>query len=99
MLRALRDFTWRIIGQPIIPRVRSGLAASDRVILIPPRVIIVGELVQRRSRHADILILESVGINVWSRLGDQGLVRNVWVTLRRRLRARTAHNNPKENDD
>lgn len=74
MLRALRDFSWRIISQPIVPRVKSGLAAPDGIIFIPPRVVVVCELVQRCSCHADILILESVGINAGRGLCDQRLI-------------------------
>ena len=74
MLGALRDFSWRIIGQPIVPGVKSGLAAADGIILIPPRVVVVCELVQRCSCHAHTLIFESVGINAWRRLCDQRLV-------------------------
>ena len=47
MLSALGDLTRRIICQPIVPGMKSGLAAADRIILIPPRVVVVCELVQR----------------------------------------------------
>jgi hypothetical protein len=45
------------------------------------------------------LIFESVGIDAWSRLCDQRLVGNVWVTLRRRLGAHTAQSKAKESYD
>ncbi len=76
----------------------SGLAAADRIILIPPRVVVVGELVHRNRCRAHTLIFESVGIDAWRRFCDQRLVGNVWVTLRLRLRSRT-HSKAKESDD
>src|SRR5262249_11254108 len=45
VLRALSNFGWRIIGQPIVPGVKSGLTATNRIILIAPRIVIIGELV------------------------------------------------------
>jgi len=99
MLRAFRDFSWRIIGQPIVPRVKSGLAAPDGIILIPPRVVVVCEFVQRCRCRAHTLIFKSVGIDAWSGFCDQRFVGNIWVALRRRLRARTAYSKAKESDD
>ena len=81
MLRAFRDFSRRIIGQPIVPRVKSGLAAPDGIILIPPCVVVVCELVQRCGCRAHTLIFESVGINGGCRLCYQRLVGNVWAAL------------------
>src|SRR4029453_3319084 len=82
------NFTRRIISQPIVPGMKSGLAAADRIILIPPRVVIVWELVQHCRCRARTLIFESVGIDAWRRLCDQRLVGNVRITLRWRLRQR-----------
>ncbi len=48
---ALRDFRRRIIGQPIVPRVQSGIATAHRIIFIAPRIVIVGQRVQRRCPH------------------------------------------------
>ena len=74
MRRAFRDFSWRIVSQPIVPGMESGLAAPDRIILIPPRVVVVCKLMQRCSCHAHALIFESVGINARSRFCYQRLV-------------------------
>ena len=74
MLSAFCDFRWRIIGQPIVPRVKSGLAAPDGIILIPPCVVVVCELVQRCNFRAHTLIFERVGINGRCRLCYQCLV-------------------------
>ena len=49
MLCPLGDFGGRIIGQPIVPCVQSRLAAANRIVFIPPRVIIVGQLEQSRN--------------------------------------------------
>ena len=81
MLRAFCDFSWRIIGQPIVPRVKPGLAAPDGIILIAPRVIVVCEFVQRCSCRAHTLIFERVVTDGRRRLCYQILVRNVRVTL------------------
>src|SRR5262249_33555437 len=91
---------WRIIGQSIVPGMESGLAAADRMILIAPRVVVIGELVQRCSRCAHALIFESIGINAWRRLCDQRLIRNVGITLSWRLRQRDgAKGQPQPRDD
>ena len=58
VLGALRDFCRRIIGQPIIPRMQSGIAATDRIILISPRIIIVCHFAQGGSFRVGTLILE-----------------------------------------
>ncbi len=74
MRRAFRDFSWRIVSQPIVPGMESGLAAADRIILIPPRVVVVCELMQRCSCHAHALIFEGVGINAGRGLCYQRLI-------------------------
>ncbi len=60
MLRALRHFGWRIIGQPIVPRMQSGVAAPDGIILIAPGVVVVRQFVQRRDCRIRILIFKSL---------------------------------------
>ena len=44
VLRALCDFRLRIISQPVVPCMQSCVAATDRVIFVPPGVILVGHL-------------------------------------------------------
>src|SRR4030095_7443582 len=74
MLLTLCDFCRRIIGQPIIPGVQSGIAASDWIVLVSPGVIVVGHFVQSRDCCAYLLIFKSVLI--YSRRGfrDERLV-------------------------
>src|SRR6516225_348475 len=99
VLSAFGNFGRRIVSQPVIPGMKSGLAAADGIILIARRVVLLGELVQRCSRSTHALIFESVGIDTWSRLCDQRLVRNVGVALRRRLRRCDAHCEPYESNE
>src|SRR5215467_1174318 len=70
----------------MVPGVESRLAAADRIIFIPPRVIIIGQFMQRRSRRGHALILEHFSVDARCGFRDQCLVRNVWVTSGRRLR-------------
>jgi hypothetical protein len=65
---------------------KAGLAATDRIILVPPRVIVVCQLMQCCGCRVHTLIFESVGVDSWGRLCDQRLVRNVRITLSWRLR-------------
>src|ERR1051325_8646927 len=97
MLRALGNPGWRIIGQPIVPAMKSSLATADGIILIPPRVVLVCDLAQRRRRRARTLLFESIGIDGWSRVRDEAFVGDVWVTLRRRLRHGIALSNSEQN--
>jgi hypothetical protein len=46
VLNALRDFGRRIIRQPIVPGVQTGLAASDREFLVSPGIEFIRQLVQ-----------------------------------------------------
>ena len=65
MLCALRDLSRRIIGQPIVPRVQSSLAAANRIIFIPPRIIIVGQLEQGCNGRGQALLFEGVCLDGW----------------------------------
>ncbi len=60
MLCALRDLSRRIIGQPIVPRVQCCVAAADRIIFIPPRIILVCHFVQGGCCPLRTLTLERV---------------------------------------
>jgi hypothetical protein len=90
MLRALRNFGRRIIGQPIVPRMQSGVAAADRIILIAPGVVIVRQFVQRRDPRIRILIFKGLFVYRRRRFRDQRLIRNVRGSLNGRLRINAA---------
>jgi len=47
MLRAFRYSCGRKVGQPIVPSVEAGVAARDRIVLVPPVVVIVRQFVER----------------------------------------------------
>ena len=47
VLGALGDLGGRIICQAIVPGMQTRLAAGNRIIFVPPVVIVVGEFVQR----------------------------------------------------
>src|SRR6266516_6969779 len=98
MLLALCDFGRRIIGQPIVPGMQSGVTAADRIILIPPGVVIVRHLVQRRDRRIHALSLKGVGADAWGGFRDQRLVRNIRVPLRRELPAAVARTDNEQNE-
>src|SRR4029453_8609498 len=65
VLLALCDFCRRIIGQPIIPSVQSGVAAPDWIILVSPGVVVLRHFVQGRDCCAYLLIFE--GVLIYSR--------------------------------
>src|SRR5437762_180130 len=98
MLLALCDFGRRIIGQPIVPGMQSGVTAADRIILIPPGVVIVRHLVQCRDRRIHALSPKSIGAYARGGFCDERLVRNIWVPLRRGLRAAVARTDSEQNE-
>src|SRR6266700_2753585 len=99
MLLALCDFGRRIIGQPIVPGMQSGVTAADRIILIPPDVVIVRYLVQRRDRRVHALSLKGVGADARCGFRDQRLVRNIRVPLRRGLCTAVARTDNEQNEN
>ena len=78
MLRALVDFRGREIGQLVVPGMKAGVTARDRVVLVSPVVIIVRQLVQCGRAHDVVLV----------RIRDQTLVRDVRLSARCRLSIR-----------
>ena len=84
MPRALRDLRRRIIGQPIIPGMQSGITGAHGIVLVPPGVKLVRELVQRhRIRRALACACYRAWLHVRGRLGNERLVRNVRRSFRR----------------
>ena len=97
MLRALRSLRRRIIGQPIVPRMQSGIAATDRIILIAPGVVVVRHFVQRRDCGIRILIFKGIFVYRRRRFRDQRLIRNIRGSLNGRLRIDAAECEKEEN--
>src|SRR6266566_3139135 len=98
MLRTVDDFCGRIVGQPIVPSVQSGVAAADRIILIAPGVVAIRQLVQCRDGRAHILIFKSLFVYCRRRFRDQRLVRDIGIPLRRGLCAAGARTDNEQNE-
>ena len=97
MLRALRNLGRRIIGQLIVPRMQSGVAAADRIILIAPGIVVVRHFVQRRDCGIRILIFKGIFVYRRRRFRDQRLIRNIRGSLNGRLRINAAECEKEEN--
>ena len=97
MLCALRRFGRRIIGQPIVPRMQSGVAAADRIILIAPGIVILRQFVLRRDRRIRVLIFKGFFVYRRRRFRDQRLIRNIRGSLNRRLCINAAEREREEN--
>jgi hypothetical protein len=80
VLGALGDLCRGIIGQPVVPGVKPGIAAVNGEVLIAPGVKFICDLPERgdvragfgsRGRLRQQRLIRNVGLGVWRGLGKQ----------------------------